>query len=338
MNLPEAYVIEKFYQYSGYPRYKKSNNSYEAGCPICREGNSWNKKRRLYYLPESGVMCCHNCGWYSNTMKWVLEVSGLTYNEIVNEIKANEFNVIDISTETVSVSSFEVESLPKDSINLLSKQQVDYYHDNKIVQQAVQYIKSRKLDTAVNAPPAIYLSLTDSVHKNRVCLPSYDTNNKVVYYQTRSFLENDDRPKYLSKINSPKNVYGIENVTDIHKYIYLFEGPIDSFFIENGVAIYGIQENSTQSLTEYQRDILSKYYYMNTVWVLDNQHIDTASREKTKLLLDRGENVFIWPRSLSKFKDFNEMCMKYNLDEIDHKFIESRTFSGSDAKMQLMMN
>ena len=48
--IPEGYVAEKFYQYAGYPKYKKLTNVYEAGCPICREGKSWGKKRRLYYV------------------------------------------------------------------------------------------------------------------------------------------------------------------------------------------------------------------------------------------------------------------------------------------------
>ena len=44
--IPEGYVAEKFYQYAGYPKYKKLTNVYEAGCPICREGKSWGKKAK----------------------------------------------------------------------------------------------------------------------------------------------------------------------------------------------------------------------------------------------------------------------------------------------------
>lgn len=337
MNIPETYVVEKFYQYGGYPRYKKSSNTYEAGCPICREGNSWNRKRRLYYIPTDHVICCHNCGWYGDTLKWIIEVSGQTYSEIVNDINKNEFNVVDISTLSAEkVQLPDVPSLPRDSINLGSSEQVSYYSDNKIVQLAVEYINKRRLNTAVNKPGGLYLSLTDPVHKNRLILPSYE-NNKVVYYQTRSLLEDDDRPKYLSKMSADRNVFGIENVTDVYPYIYIFEGPIDSFFVENGVAIYGIQEKSKNSLTQHQHEILSNIYYMNKIWVLDNQHVDQASNLKSRMLLQKGERVFIWPRGLEQFKDFNEMCIKYELNEVSQKFIEDNTHSGTDAILKLSL-
>jgi len=336
MNVPETYVIEKFYQYSGYPRYKKTSNTYEAGCPICREGNSWNRKRRLYYLPDEHVICCHNCGWYGDTLKWIIEVSGQTYSDIIQEINSNEFNVVDInSLSAIPSTTPNIPSLPKDSINLFSQEQVDFYADNKIVQLALSYIKTRRLDTAVNRPNALYVSLTDTIHKNRLILPSYE-NNKVIYYQTRSLLD-DDGPKYLSKISADRNVFGVENITDIYPYVYIFEGPIDSFFVENGIAIYGIQEKSKQSLTANQQDILSKLYYVDKIWVLDNQHVDEASKEKSKTLLRNGEKVFIWPRGLEQFKDFNEMCMYYKLNEISQKFIESHAHSGTDAILKLSL-
>lgn len=337
MNIPETYVIEKFYQYGGYPRYKKSSNTYEAGCPICREGNSWNRKRRLYYLPTDHVICCHNCGWYGDTLKWIIEVSGQSYTDIVHEINKNEFNVVDINALSAQRPALpDVPALPKDSINLFSKEQIEFYSDNKVVQTALSYIQSRRLGTAINRPPALYLSLSDPVHKNRLILPSYE-NNKVVYYQTRSLLEGDDRPKYLSKMSSDRNVFGVENVTDIYPYIYIFEGPIDSFFVENGVAIYGIQEKSKHSLTTNQHEILSKMYYMSKIWVLDNQHVDDASKQKSKILLQKGEKVFIWPRGMEQFKDFNEMCVNYKLDEISQKFIETNTYSGTDAILKLSL-
>ena len=39
---------------------KKLTNVYEGGCPICREGKSWNKKRRLYYIvKEDHILGSH---------------------------------------------------------------------------------------------------------------------------------------------------------------------------------------------------------------------------------------------------------------------------------------
>ena len=92
MNIPEEYIIQKFYQYAGYPKYVKSTNTYSGGCSICREGSSWGRKRRLYYITKDNVICCHNCGWYGSPIKWVMETGSLTYNEVVEEIEDGNYD------------------------------------------------------------------------------------------------------------------------------------------------------------------------------------------------------------------------------------------------------
>ncbi len=61
---------------------------------------------------------------------------------------------------------------------------------------------------------------------------------------------------------------------------------------------------------------------MKRVWVLDSQWLDNASRKKSKILLDQGETVFIWPKEYGTvFKDFNDIAKKLNLSEIPERFI-----------------
>ena len=59
--LPEEYVLTKFFQFAGTPKHNKATNTYMASCPSCMEGKSWNKKRRLYYIPAEDYLYCHNC-------------------------------------------------------------------------------------------------------------------------------------------------------------------------------------------------------------------------------------------------------------------------------------
>lgn len=328
MTLPETFVLEKFYQWAGYPRFKKMSNTYEAGCPVCKEGSSWGRKRRLYYLPGDGVMCCHNCGWYGSPVKWIMQVEGVSYRQLADQVKQSDNAIDDIDTvfkDNNTDPVYDAPPLPQDSIDLLDPLQIEYYSDNKIVNQAIDYIKSRRLNTAVNRPNSIYISLTDKIHRNRICFPSYDQSGKVQYYQTRTFLENDDRPKYLSKFRADRDVFGVNNVTDILPYVYIFEGPVDSFFVDNAVAIYGIQENSRHTLTSNQSDILNSKFLFKRTWVLDNQRLDQASMSKTKKLLEQGERVFIWPDTLKQYKDFNEMCVHFKLDEVSSKLIDDNT-------------
>mgnify|MGYP003628156005 CR=1 FL=1 len=330
MNVPQEYIITKFYQYAGYARYKKISNIYEGGCPICREGRSWGKKRRLYYIVNDNAICCHNCGWYSQPLKWLLEVTDLSYNDIISEIKVNdyEYDIINTSPDTNYKSEFITEDLPKDSINLFDSHQLRYYKNNQVLKKCLDVIASRRLDTAINKPKSLWLSLTDFVHKNRIIIPFYDEKNNIIHYQSRRVLDIDDKPKYLSKINSTKSIFNINRVDKELDDLFIFEGPVDAFFMRNGIAVAGIQENSDNVFSTLQVEQLNK------LWILDSQWLDTASYLKTKKLLDQNETVFIWPENIGKkFKDFNDMVVHFSLDSIDHKFVVNNSYNGLKGKL-----
>jgi len=206
-----SYFIEQYLQHAGWPKYNKLNNTYNACCPICREGNSWGKKKRSYFLVDKQVMCCHNCGWYGSAVKWVMQVVGLSYEEVMENV-----TIVDVSnTHEKFKPVINMDPLPTDSINLYDTHQVRYWSANKIVRQAIRYVVSRRLHSAINKPGALYISLTDKIHRNRLCIP-FLYKNVTEHYQTRGLLDKDleMRPKYLSKLNSDKTLFNIDNVVD----------------------------------------------------------------------------------------------------------------------------
>ncbi len=333
MVLPEAYIVQKFYQYAGSPKYNRLTKTYQGGCPICREGKSWGKKRRLFYIVKDNFFHCHNCGWHSNPINWIKEVSSLSYEDILEESKDYDILPKDVNKKEINdyVKKIFSQKLPEDSINLYDQTQLHFYNNNPIVQTAIRYIKDRKLDTACNKPKSLYVSLKDKTHKNRLVLPFWDLNNKIIHYQTRTLLKNDEKfkPKYLSKINSDKSVFNIDKVTEVLDKIYIFEGPIDACFAINGVAVAGITENSSSLYTKLQNDQLNKFPFHERVIVLDSQWQDQASKNKTKILLDSGVKVFIWPKKLGKrYKDFNELIVDNKITKVPSKIIDDNTYTG----------
>ena len=72
------------------------------------------------------------------------------------------------------------------------------------------------------------------------------------------------------------------------------------------------------------------------MWVLDSQWIDTASLNKSEILLNAGEKVFIWPEKIGKrFKDFNDICIAGKIDEISHEFINRNSYTGLEGIIRL---
>jgi len=330
MKLPTQYIIQMFYQYAGFPKYKKGTQVYNGCCPSCREGKSWGRKKRLYYMPKEDYLICHNCQRSWNPINWIMEQSGMAFHEVINESEqfdSDEFEVNEVTNKPI----VKVGTLPDDSINLFDKQQTNFYKDNKVVQDALKYITNRRLDTAVNRPRALYISLKDYVHKNRLCIPFYNSDGQITYYQTRALYKKDeiDKPKYLSKMHGEKAVFGMHNVDPELDHLFIFEGPIDSMFVKNGIAMAGI------SLSEKQEEELKPFIFHNKIWVLDNQLDNKDVKKKLTQLVEQGEKVFIWPKKYKDFKDLNEICQKYKLDQISPKFFIDNSVDGVEALMKL---
>ena len=339
INAPEEYVVSKFFQYIYQPKFNKYNNTYQGGCCICREGGSLGKKRRCYYIPKNDNIFCHNCGWSSKPLKWIKEVSSKTDADIIEEIKqyVDEEDIVEVSEQ--EVVRIKTETLPKDSINLNDAAQVAFYKANPIVSACANLIKLRRLDTAVNKPDSLYVSLVDRVHKNRLIIPFVNENKDIEFYQSRTVIPNDNksRPKYISRIGAEKTLFNIDKISSDFKTVFIFEGPLNAFFTKNSVAVAGITDKGSATFTKRQQqqvDTVLRWY--DKVWVLDSQWIDDASLSKSEILLKDGARVFIWPEKFGKrFKDFNDICIECKINEIGHEFIEKNTFEGLEGIFRL---
>jgi len=327
MKLPTNYIVQNFYQFAGFPVFKKYTNTYNACCPSCREGKSWGKKKRLYYMVDDDFLYCQNCGHNWSPVNWVMEQSGKSYYEVLDDIKDYDSDEIIKIKEDIKPTVVVHSTLPEDSINLFDKQQLEYYKDNKVVKDALKLIKTRRLDVAVNKPRTLFISLKDFVHKNRLIIPFYDVDNQIQFYQTRSMY--GETPKYLSKPGGDKTVFGIRNIDPDLEYLFIFEGPIDSMFVKNGLAVGGI------SLTERQEADLETYRLYKKIWVLDNQLDNKDVKNKVTQLVERGEQVFFWPKKYDRFKDLNEICVKCKLDKVKPQFFIKNSYSGIEALIKL---
>ena len=229
MRLPEDFVVLKFYEVGYRPIFNKFNNVYQCACPICREGGSFNTKRRCYYIPKNDNVFCHNCGWSSKPYKWLKEVTGSSDTEIITELRDFTPDIDSLIAEKGDAKPvIEVSTLPSDSVNLSDKTQQDFYSKNIIVRACNYIIKSRRLNTACNRPDNLYVSLTDRVHKNRIIIPFVNERNEIEFYQTRTVMTTDlkTKPKYLGKVGSEKTLFNINKVSSDHDKVYIFEGPI----------------------------------------------------------------------------------------------------------------
>lgn len=338
MIIPEDYIVIKFYELGHYPKRNRYNNTYTCGCPICKEGTSLGKKRRCFYIPENDNIFCHNCGWSSKPSKWICNVSGMTNIELIEDLKNyTSDDIQNIENVELNKKSYSVETLPKDCINLTDTSQLEFYKGNDTLRVCMQVVKTRRLDTAINKPQNLYLSLTDFVHKNRLIIPFINEKCDIEFYQSRSILNYDiKKPKYLSKIGAEKTLFNINRVNSNNEHVFIFEGPLNAFFTKNSVAVAGITEGKQTFTKRQQEQIDTTLKLHKKIWVLDSQWMDNASLVKTESLLKQGESVFIWPEKFGKrFKDFNDIAIHCKVDEIKEDFIIQNACEGITGILKL---
>ena len=114
-------------------------------------------------------------------------------------------------------------------------------------------------------------------------------------------------------------IYNLNNI-DFSKTIYVTEGPIDSMFLDNSVAV------GNSDLKNIER-LLPKE---NTVLIFDNQ---PRNKELVNLMsnsIKQNYTMVIWPNHIEK-KDINDMI----LDDLAVKnIISNNTFSGLELNLQ----
>ena len=113
-------------------------------------------------------------------------------------------------------------------------------------------------------------------------------------------------------------LFGQNNINP-EETVYVTEGPFDSTFITNSVAMCG-SDVDHRSLP-----------YRSRVWVFDNEPRNRQIVERMQRTVDQGDPIVIWPNTI-KQKDINDMVLK-GLDP--SAIIKGNTYQGLQAKLKL---
>ena len=116
--------------------------------------------------------------------------------------------------------------------------------------------------------------------------------------------------------DAPK-VYGFDNIDD-KKPIYIVEGPFDSTFLDNSIAMVGADLD------------IGSFGWSNYIWVFDNEPRSREITNRISKTIGRGDKVIIWPSNVQE-KDINDMVMGGH-DVMS--MLESNTYSGLEANLK----
>jgi hypothetical protein len=190
---------------------------------------------------------------------------------------------------------------------------------------AKEYLENRKLNPDKFYYTDTFKSWTNSFKdvfddtskdEPRIIIPLF-YQNTLVGFQGRSL--GPSKIKYITVMlndDAPK-IYGLDEI-EKSKTVYITEGPFDSTFIHNSIALCGADGD------------VSKWGISDCVWIYDNEPRNAEIHSRISRAIDRGEKVVIWPSSI-KEKDVNDMILTgLNVQSV----IESNTYSGLEAKLK----
>jgi hypothetical protein len=151
----------------------------------------------------------------------------------------------------------------------------------------------------------------------RIIIPLYDESKTLIGFQGRALTSSFT--KYITVMlddEAPK-LYGLESINE-KEPIYIVEGPFDSTFVENAVAMCGSDVD------------IGSFGWSDHIWVLDNEPRNREIVARIAKLIDRGDKVVIWPTTIQE-KDINDMILAGH-DVMS--MLKSNTHSGLEAKIK----
>ena len=290
---------------------------YNFRCPICGDSQKHKNKARGYIYPLKADMNfkCHNCGASTTFNNFLKTIDPTLHKQYVME-KFKERNVGRGSIIPEPKFNFK-KPVFRSKLNLPRASEVPI---------ATKYLEKRKINPNLFYFTNQFQKWTNT-HKqtfnninkdeSRVIIPLHDTEKNLIGFQGRSLGPNS--VKYITVMlseDSPK-IYGLDKI-DETKPIFITEGPFDSTFVENSVAMCGSDLD------------VRTFGWSNYIWVFDNEPRNREIVERINKTISRGDQVIIWPKQIVE-KDINDMALAgHDIMSI----LESNTYSGLKAKVK----
>ena len=290
---------------------------YNFRCPLCGDSQKHKNKARGYFyqVKTNTNYKCHNCG------------ASLSFNNFLKQIDStlHKQYTLEKFKDGFTGKGFVVEEPKFEFKKPVFKKDLDLPKASE-VPVAKEYLENRKLDPTqfyfaskfmewVNTQKQTF----DTIRRDesRIIIPMYDTERNLIGFQGRSLGPNS--VKYITVMlqeNAPK-IYGLDKINP-DETVYVVEGPFDSTFVKNSVALCGSDGD------------MAHLKGSDIVFVYDNEPRNKEILQRIERCIDAGERVLIWPNYIRE-KDINDMILGGH--EVS-SVLQSNTYSGLEAKLK----
>jgi len=304
---------------------KKGDNLWNFRCPYCGDSQKSRTKARGFVFRKKNDLFfkCHNCGTGASLGNLVKTVDSKTYKDYIFERYKKG---VETRSSPQPEFHFNAPVFRKKGIlkGLQSIKDLPKEHPAKLI------VEKRKLPQNFYSDLylcELFLKFTNSIIPNkfpslngdhpRLLIPFRDEQGEVFAYQGRAF--GNEQPKYITiKLDDDKDkIFGLDRV-DRSKPIYVVEGPLDSLFLDNCIAVAGADFSSMEG---------------DLTVIYDNEPRNKEINKQIEKTINQGKSVCLWPDNM-KCKDINDMVIAGYSKEQIQEIITNNTFFGAAAKLR----
>ena len=301
---------------------KKGDFLWNFRCPYCGDSQkSRTKARGFVYRKKNDLFYkCHNCGVGTTLGKLIEHLDSKSYKDYIMERYKSGVKTVNKEPEfKFNEPVFRSKDVCS-TLNSLEELQDDH-PARKIIDRRNLPISSYKdlflcpefYKFTNNLIPNKFPSL-DGDHP-RLLIPFRDEEGEVFAYQGRAF--GNEQPKYLTiKLQERDKIFGLDKI-DKREEVLVVEGPLDSLFLDNCIAVAGADVPNLDC---------------DFTVVFDNEPRNKELLKQVEKAINRGHKICLWPEGM-EYKDINEMILGgYTKEEIQD-LIKHNTYQGTEATL-----
>tara|TARA_R110002167_G_scaffold186159_1_gene387127 strand:- start:149 stop:1198 length:1050 start_codon:yes stop_codon:yes gene_type:complete len=315
----------------------KKSNPYLANfrCPICGDSTKNKSKTRGYLLQHktSLFMKCHNCSMSMGFSKFLQNTNSNLHSQYkVEKCKESDDRTIpepDITkfTPPKFISNTILKKLKKISQLAYDHPAKLYVEQRKIpAKQHYKLFYCNKFNAFVNEhlSPGMFDEAAIKNDEPRLIIPFISKGGNLIAIQGRSFKKNSSLRYITIKLdNDAPLVYNMNNI-DQTIPVYCVEGPIDSMFVPNSIAVAGADLKRVKEVLPSE----------SMTYIFDNQPRNKEIVRIMERACDDGEKVMVWPDNIVE-KDINDMILSGISEAQILDIINHNTYSSLILKMKI---
>jgi transcription elongation factor Elf1 len=304
---------------------KRGDNLWNFRCPYCGDSQKSRTKARGFVFRKKNDLFfkCHNCGVGASLGNLVKTIDSKTYKDYIMERYKKG---VETRSSPQPEFHFNAPVFRKKGI-LEGLQSIKDLPDDHPARQIVEKRKLPEESLSDLYLCESFFKFTNSIIKGkfpslggdhpRLIIPFRGEDGEVFAYQGRAF--GNEQPKYITiKIDEDRDkIFGLNKV-DKSKPILVVEGPLDSLFLDNCIAVAGADFSNIKG---------------DLTVIYDNEPRNKEINKQIEKTIDQGKSVCLWPDHM-KEKDINDMIIAgYSKKEVQ-EIITNNTFSGASAKLR----